>query len=81
MMTLSEVKFKQAVLLLVSKGIYPGPVQIRRILNMNPHCQTINARQMQWRAEVLKDLGWTYQFNAKKRHAWTPPPAWRGRMT
>lgn len=80
-MSQAETIFKAAVLILVSKGIYPGPVQIRRQLGRGSGSQTINARQMRWRAEVLELLGWAYKFDVKKRHAWTPPASWQGKMT
>ena len=73
-MTPAEGRFKSAVLALVWDGVYPGPVQITRRLGHERPCQTINGREMTWRAEVLRELGWTARrWPHRRRHTWVPP--------
>lgn len=72
--TPAEATFKGAVRGLVADGIYPGPVQIRRRLGRSPGSQTINGRQMRWRADVLLELGWTARpWPHRRRFTWVAP--------
>lgn len=84
-MTVAEAAFKATVRTLVTVGIYPGPVQIRRALGRRDGSQTINGRQMRWRGEVLSALGWTDRFAGRRwrgeRHRYIPPTGWQGRLT
>ncbi len=78
-MTLAERRFKDAVRLLVRVGVYPGPVQLRRLLSRDEGSQTINGRETRWRAAELRRMGWRKRrWPHRHRHSWIPPAGWHG---
>lgn len=73
-MTPAKRLFRLAVLALVDRDVYPGPVQIRRALGRPDGSRTINGREMEWRREFLRTLGWkARRWPHRRRHTWVRP--------
>ncbi len=73
-MTPAKRRFRLTILALVDRGIYPGPVQIRRALGRTDGSRTINSRETEWRREFLFALGWQERRHPhNRRHSWIRP--------
>ena len=73
-MTPAKRRFRLALLVLVDRDIYPGPVQIRRVLGRDDRIRSIDGRETEWRREFLRSIGWTERRRPHtRRHSWIVP--------
>ena len=70
----AEATFKQAVQDIITEGKHPSAVRILVKLGRKRNSGMINGRETKWRAEVLRELGWSLsldQYGHPKK--WVPP--------
>lgn len=82
-MSPAEIRFRVIVVILVARGVYPGPAAIRKALGTHETCgsslqHSLNGRECRWREDVLVRNGWTW--TGERPRSWQPPESWTERV-
>lgn len=76
----AEEKFKDVIRAIVLASQYPSPMIILAALGDTRRRHNLNGRQCRWRAEILREMGWTYSpwdhstpQEERRLYRWQPP--------